>query len=210
MTALPRVGLVMSLLLSASCASLTYANPDAARDAGAVETGALDVGTPDAGSADLGVPDVGVPDVGDPDVGVPDVGTPDVGVPDVGVDVACSADTSTDRMNCGRCGVVCGTPRGTTQNTCAMGRCVPVCATSFGDCDGDPNNGCEAELNSEDRCGSCTTVCLSNQACLPPPPPDMGGMLRCVNCGRRNNACCHAPAAACESGLRCDGMVCVM
>ena len=124
-------------------------------------------------------------------------------------DTGCTADTNTDRMNCGACGRVCATPRGTTQNACVMGACVPVCAAQFGDCDGDTTTGCEAELNTDDRCGSCVAVCLSSQACRPPPPPDMSGTLRCVMCGRRNNACCQAPNVECESGLRCDRGTCV-
>lgn len=183
MTVSARLALVLCMLASASCATLTFAPPD--RDA-AAEVGAADAGTTDAGTTDVGTPDVGTPDVG------------------------CTADTNSDRMNCGACGRVCATPRGTTQNTCVMGACVPVCAAQFGDCDGDTANGCEAELNTDDRCGSCVAVCLSTQACRPPPPPDTGGALRCVMCGRRNNACCGTPGAECESGLRCDGMTCVM
>ncbi len=204
MTVSARLALVMCLLSSASCATIKFREPDGATDA------AVDAGSVDAGAVDAGMPDAGVPEAGAPDVGVPDVGVPDVGVPDMGVpDVGCTADTGSDRMNCGACGRVCATPRGTTQNACVMGACVPVCATQFGDCDGDPTNGCEAELDSEDHCGSCTTVCLSSQACRPPPPPDTGGALRCVMCGRRGIACCQAPNQ-CEAGLRCDGMNCVM
>ncbi len=163
MTVSARLALVMFLLSSASCATLTFAQEDAAADAAA----------------------------------------------EAGADVGCTADTNTDPMNCGACGRVCATPRGTTRNTCEMGVCVPVCASQFGSCDGNPTNGCEAELNTEDHCGACETVCLSSQVCRPPPPPDTAGALRCVMCGRRGIACCQAPNQ-CEAGLRCDGMNCVM
>lgn len=204
-----RLGLLMAC--TAACAELTYAPADVGVDLGRAEAGsdagsdvASDVGA-DAG-ADAG-DDAGV-DAGT-DVGTDsgtDVGT-DVGT-DTGMDAGCSADLGTDPMNCGQCGRVCMTPRGTLSNACVGGVCVPTCASAFGNCNGNPVDGCEAELNTEDRCGSCVTVCTSGQACLPP-PMGMSGSISCVMCGRRNMACCRAPTAPCESGLRCDGMICV-
>ncbi|NOY91673.1 MAG: hypothetical protein GXP55_10770, partial [Deltaproteobacteria bacterium] len=44
---------------------------------------------------------------------------------------------------------------------CVVGRCrVATCADGFGDCDGDPANGCEVTLSdTADHCGSCDVAC---------------------------------------------------
>jgi hypothetical protein len=46
---------------------------------------------------------------------------------------------------------------------CAGGTCA--CQESWGDCDGDPDNGCETTLNSPDHCGACNHSCLDG-ACV--------------------------------------------
>jgi hypothetical protein len=56
--------------------------------------------------------------------------------------------------------------------TCARGSCT--CAAGFGDCDGDQQNGCEAELEANDRhCGACGRDCqggaCSSGRCQPVP-----------------------------------------
>ncbi|MGK0232619.1 MAG: hypothetical protein ACI9P9_000713, partial [Patescibacteria group bacterium] len=39
------------------------------------------------------------------------------------------------------------------------------CVEGFADCDGDPGNGCEADLTSDFTCGSCTNACLVTESC---------------------------------------------
>ena len=65
----------------------------------------------------------------------------------------CDADLRTDLNNCGECGNVC--PRGgLDQYVCVEGRCVLSCkANQALDCDGVPDNGCEASPASDDNCG---------------------------------------------------------
>ena len=46
-------------------------------------------------------------------------------------------------------------------------RCETACNDGFADCDGDPSNGCEGDLNSTDHCGFCGHVCTGGTACLP-------------------------------------------
>jgi hypothetical protein len=46
--------------------------------------------------------------------------------------------------------------------SCASGDCV--CIGGFDDCDGDEDNGCEADLTHPDNCGACGNVC-TNGAC---------------------------------------------
>src|SRR4029078_6677758 len=61
--------------------------------------------------------------------------------------------------------------------TCVGGKCASVCLTGWGDCDGDPMNGCETRLGSPAHCGNCATACAPGQVCTPngcaaacPPP----------------------------------------
>ena len=43
---------------------------------------------------------------------------------------------------------------------CTAGKCSYVCYPGFANCDGDDDNGCEANLNTSSlHCGSCATPC---------------------------------------------------
>src|SRR4051812_22400558 len=76
------------------------------------------------------------------------------GNPDNGCEAALAATAAT----CGSCSIACVNPHGTTA--CAQGACTPTCAAGFGDCDGNPSNGCEANLNGDPaHCGSCGHAC---------------------------------------------------
>ena len=60
--------------------------------------------------------------------------------------------------NCGGCGVTCNLANAT--ESCSTGTCtLGVCNPGYGDCDGDPSNGCETHLNSLADCGGCGTSC---------------------------------------------------
>lgn len=69
------------------------------------------------------------------------------------VDLASAAD------HCGACGNRCSFAN--AGATCVAGACVPgACAPGFADCDGNPANGCEADiLFNPDSCGACGNVC---------------------------------------------------
>jgi len=41
-------------------------------------------------------------------------------------------------------------------------QCVPGCAPGFGDCDGDPTNGCESDLTNDETCGRCESTCVGS------------------------------------------------
>jgi hypothetical protein len=61
--------------------------------------------------------------------------------------------------DCGSCGVVCGGLANAIA-TCASGVCAPMqCTGNFGDCNGDPRDGCELELNTLSDCGTCGKAC---------------------------------------------------
>lgn len=56
------------------------------------------------------------------------------------------------------CSPACENPNGDT--TCVDGACVPQCAGGYDDCDGNPGNGCETDLGSDDEhCGACNAAC---------------------------------------------------
>ena len=69
-------------------------------------------------------------------------------------------------------GVVDGTGLGLcafpgTTAECIGGTCVITsCLHPFSDCDGDPSNGCEADLSSPASCGDCSTACASPLECV--------------------------------------------
>jgi hypothetical protein len=84
----------------------------------------------------------------------------------------CETDLTTTQ-NCGACGNACSLPH--AVEACSGGTCtVASCSTSWGDCDGDPQNGCEANIDlhfGSTNCGGCGHSC-----------PDCGGFAG-VTCG---------------------------
>ncbi|MDP3216541.1 MAG: hypothetical protein Q8S73_20700, partial [Deltaproteobacteria bacterium] len=63
--------------------------------------------------------------------------------------------------HCGGCGRACSLANATS--VCSAGACaVATCAPSFGDCDGNAANGCEADTRSAvAHCGACGAACPS-------------------------------------------------
>ncbi len=66
---------------------------------------------------------------------------------------------------CGSCSNACPSGGPNTMATCTMSTCGTQCRPGFANCDGNLNNGCEADLNALTTCGSCTTVCPTGQLC---------------------------------------------
>ncbi|AKU95210.1 Tryptophan synthase alpha chain [Labilithrix luteola] len=81
------------------------------------------------------------------------------------------ADLRADLRNCGGCGIDC-TSIALNANglgTCTYGSCGFVCMQDWGECNGDPTDGCEVNLASDPRnCGACGNECdvLSGQPCI--------------------------------------------
>lgn len=83
--------------------------------------------------------------------------------------------------NCGACGNDCRGRPHVQSAGCDEGACELVCEPGYGDCDGEVENGCEANLASAAYCGGCGNDCSA----LP-----------------------QVSAAVCEDGARCDELVC--
>lgn len=65
---------------------------------------------------------------------------------------------------------------------CQRGECDNMppftrCAFSYGDCDGNPENGCEADTWSASHCGACGKSCGAEEACV---IPQGGGEMVCA------------------------------
>ena len=104
-----------------------------------------------------------------------------------------------DEANCGSCGNVCSNAHGST--TCVNGECDPNCAGLWGDCDGDPDDGCETALTSTTNCGRCGQRCsLANggQTCA-------DGTCRLTSCSRGYANCDDVDSNGCETDLTPGG-----
>lgn len=128
----------------------------------------------------IGPPDA-APDVADAVVDAPAQDSPaeaaaDAAAPDAPA-VACDAgltrcgdtcvDTMTSFTNCGGCGSMCGSnPDRHLANACVAARCVARCEVGWGDCNGDPNDGCEASVRRVAACGACNIDCGRTGACI--------------------------------------------
>ncbi len=71
----------------------------------------------------------------------------------------CEAWPATDVNNCGACGKACSYANAT--GTCAGGVCgMGACNEGYADCNGDPADGCEADLETNlTHCGACGRAC---------------------------------------------------
>jgi hypothetical protein len=102
----------------------------------------------------------------------------------------------TTLANCGGCGAVCARANAAescTGGTCTLGACDP----GYGNCDGDPSNGCEAPLNSLGNCGGCGTVCDRANAAESCP----GGVCTLGACAAGYGDCNGLPNDGCEAPL---------
>lgn len=71
----------------------------------------------------------------------------------------CEADVTDQASSCGTCTLMCTNDHGAAM--CSAGLCAPACASGYADCDGNVNNGCEADLASVSSCGGCNVGCAN-------------------------------------------------
>jgi len=71
----------------------------------------------------------------------------------------CEVSLTDSTDHCGACGAPCSNGHGTTR--CMASSCVPSCNSGYGNCDGNPVNGCETALDTTSNCGSCGMSCTA-------------------------------------------------
>ena len=75
----------------------------------------------------------------------------------------CEVNLEIDFTNCGSCGRVC--PIGPNSYSTCVGYCQLNCFGGFGNCDGNPYNGCEVNLSFDPaNCAGCGHVCYAPNA----------------------------------------------
>jgi hypothetical protein len=109
----------------------------------------------------------------------------------------CETNTATSVTSCGGCGRACAPAN--AAGSCAAGVCgILRCNPGFGDCDGNPSNGCETDLNTAvANCGRCGGACsLSNAtaACS-------AGACTVAACNTGYGNCDGNAANGCETAL---------
>jgi sugar lactone lactonase YvrE len=107
----------------------------------------------------------------------------------------CEADLSSTAQDCGACGRACSNAHGTTA--CVAGKCSPTCAPGAADCDGNPDNGCEAQLGSIADCAACGDVCVTPNGV----PTCNGGACAVLLCNPGFGDCDGVAQNGCETDL---------
>lgn len=132
----------------------------------------------------------------------------------------CETQLLHDLWNCGGCGISCAHLPGTTAGRCEDGECVvAACLPGLGDCNEEPQDGCETRLGTQQHCGGCDQRCgggLTNAVCAggacqflgcAPGAADCRGNGRCVSLSTSDN--CGACGVRCPQGTRCQAGVCL-
>jgi hypothetical protein len=122
----------------------------------------------------------------------------DTGFEDCDGSASNGCETSLNTIsNCGACNNSCNLPN--AIETCAGGTCqVQSCFGGWGNCDGNPANGCETPLNTVSDCGNCNNSCnLPNaiEICS-------GGTCQVQSCFNGWADCDGNPFNGCEFNLK--------
>ncbi|MBL8684522.1 MAG: hypothetical protein JNK05_35435 [Myxococcales bacterium] len=124
----------------------------------------------------------------------------------------CETNTTNNPMHCSGCGLICASRPNATA-TCTGSTCGFACNSTFRNCNGLLNDGCEADTASDAaNCGMCGRACPVGGTCT-------SGVCACpsgfTNCGGRcvnlniDSGNCGACGAACVVGAGCCGRMCV-
>ncbi len=105
-----------------------------------------------------------------------------------------------DPSACGTCGRVCAGGSNATP-ACRGGACALACDRGFGDCDGDPSNGCETNLRTTvAHCGACGATCRPSNATA----ACVDGACRVGACDTGFASCNGSDADGCEVRTAAD------
>ena len=119
----------------------------------------------------------------------------DIGFADCDATTGCEASLDSP-STCGSCGNDCQAGYLNGSAACASGTCgIGTCNPGFADCDGDPSNGCEADLTSIDHCTDCGNRCETANG-----TPVCGG-------GGCAIGSCDEGYGDCDGDLDCDLLV---
>ncbi len=102
--------------------------------------------------------------------------------------------------HCGGCGNSClARPNVDQRSACVAGVCQNLCLSGWGDCDGNPGNGCEVPLDTRERCGACGNRCPDDRPqCVTQLRPDGTPAWSCQSdCGA--DPCTAACAGTCRN-----------
>jgi hypothetical protein len=116
----------------------------------------------------------------------------------------CETDLTSSLDDCGACGAGCSPANAT--GACVEGVCEAACAAGFANCNGDIDDGCEADLASPDTCGSCDHACSAN-----------GGTAVCnddgtcgITCNEGSADCINGVLDGCETNTNLSVLHCGM
>lgn len=110
----------------------------------------------------------------------------------------CEVNARSSLLHCGGCNRRCDPPN--AVETCANGICTySMCDAGYGDCDGNPTNGCEIDTRSSLlHCGGCGRVCNPSNAT----PSCAGGVCGYSACAPGYADCDGNRANGCEVDTR--------
>jgi len=113
----------------------------------------------------------------------------------------CEVFLQSDPNNCGQCGNIC-VQRQNSSPFCGGGSCLNNCFPGYQDCNGNPVDGCEVNLqNDPHNCGACGNNCPSGPQSF---PVCNGGGGCSIVCQGGFNDCDHNPFNGCESNPQND------
>ncbi|MDD9965051.1 MAG: hypothetical protein OXR73_02415 [Myxococcales bacterium] len=114
----------------------------------------------------------------------------------------CEASLQAER-HCTACGVDCTALANVASAKCGARGCEDlVCEVGFADCDGNADNGCEADLATPRHCGACDSPCAPARGtgeCTP------DGACALVGCDPGFADCNEDPQDGCEASLASAG-----
>jgi hypothetical protein len=133
-------------------------------------------------------------------------------------------DLDSDPDHCGACDNACPDPTNAT-GVCVAGACDLVCTGTYRDCNVDPSDGCEIDVESTDldNCGACGALCATGVFSS----PDCTAGTCSITCDTGYTSCstdfldgctdldtdpanCSACGAACRTGELCISGSCVV